>query len=62
MDAFTDMLAVRGCGSSDTIFLELWELCCWLGIRMKDPRSTIPQSSVFPVSTPHGKSQSIKLT
>jgi hypothetical protein len=32
MDAFTDMLAVRGCGSSETIFPELWELCCWLGI------------------------------
>jgi hypothetical protein len=42
MDAFTDMLAVRGCGSSETICPELWELCCWLGIRTNDPRFTIP--------------------
>jgi hypothetical protein len=42
MDAFTGMLAVRGCGSSETIFPGLWELCCWLEIRMNDPRSTIP--------------------
>jgi hypothetical protein len=32
MEAFTNMLAVRGCGSSETIVLKLWELCCWLGI------------------------------
>jgi hypothetical protein len=56
MDTFTDMLAVQGCSSSETIFPELWELCCWLEIQMNDPRSTIAQSSVFLGSTPHGKS------
>jgi uncharacterized membrane protein len=40
-------LQLEGCGSSETIFRELWELCCWLGIRMNDPRSTIPQSLSF---------------
>jgi hypothetical protein len=47
MDAFTDMLAVQGCGFSETIFPELQELCCWLGIRMNNPRFTIPQLFVF---------------
>jgi hypothetical protein len=56
MDAFTDMLAVRGCGSSETIFPELCELYRWLGFQMNDPRFTIPQSFVFPGSTPLGES------
>jgi hypothetical protein len=49
-------LQLEGCGSSETISPELWELCCWLGIRMNDLRSTIPQFFVFPGSTLHGES------